>query len=381
MIDVQLVNSLHERAMDCAGRAFHANIHGQFSDAEDLFREAFELERQAAEIVAADITAEPTRSVLLRSAASLALDCREFREAERLVAIGLAGSPPEEMREELRDLLEIVYFSRHLDLRGLELDPIEFQMSLVGGAVSFGVIESGQFLRRAETLETLLFRTAERRNGVAFRETGAPSKKTLHEFEVYFSSSRAASYALTVRLGRPQRQLLMEFPEIVQPQVILDDVLECFKKFESGDIGGLKEQIPDEAYFNNFSALAKRLAPDGQKITTVGFTSVLGEESHIVALTHPPLPVWTPEAPGGETIEVVGRVRIADEAASKRSHPIFGVEDAAGKVTRISVAPGYLQDIVKPFWGEQVRVLAAKVPKPPYPMLEIVAVESEAQAE
>lgn len=125
MIDVQLVNSLHEKAMDHAGRAFHADIHGQFAIAEDLFREAYKLEKEAAEIVASDIQAEPSRSVLLHSAASLALDCREFREAEKLVAIGLAGDPPEEMREELRDLLEIVYFSRHLDLRGLELDPID----------------------------------------------------------------------------------------------------------------------------------------------------------------------------------------------------------------------------------------------------------------
>src|SRR5258708_5237963 len=128
------VNALHNKAMELAGRAFHADLHGDYPSAESLFREAFDLERQAALLLVDDQTAEPTRSILLRSAATLAVDCREFREAERLVAVGLAGNPPSEIGEELRDLLETVYFSRHLSLRGLELDPGEFQVSLTGGA-------------------------------------------------------------------------------------------------------------------------------------------------------------------------------------------------------------------------------------------------------
>jgi len=113
------INALHSQAMDAAGRAFHADIHGDYAIAETLFQEAFELERRAAMLLV-DTQTEPTRSVLLRSAASLALDCHEFREAERLIAIGLAGNPPVPISDELRDLLETVYFSRHLSLRGLD---------------------------------------------------------------------------------------------------------------------------------------------------------------------------------------------------------------------------------------------------------------------
>jgi hypothetical protein len=43
-------------------------------------------------------------------AASLALECGALREAERLIAVALSGNPPEEIAEELRDLLEQVYF-------------------------------------------------------------------------------------------------------------------------------------------------------------------------------------------------------------------------------------------------------------------------------
>jgi hypothetical protein len=78
--------------------------------ARERIRQAFDRERQAADLAAADLAKEPTRSVLHRSAASLALECGELREAERLIAAALSGDPPDEIAEELRDLLEQVYF-------------------------------------------------------------------------------------------------------------------------------------------------------------------------------------------------------------------------------------------------------------------------------
>lgn len=378
MIDVQLVNRLHDQAMDAAGRAFEADLRGDFALTEKLFHEAFEAERQAAELVAVDKTAEPSRSILLRSAASLALDCRDFRAAERLVATGLAGDPPAELLEELRDLLEVIYFSRHLDIRGLELDPIEFQMSLVGDVVGFGIVESGQFLRRAETLERLLTRTAERKYGIPFRESGGPSKKTQRDFEVYFSTSRAASYAITVRLGRPQRQLLLKLSNMVQPSEVLDEVLDCIGKFESGDIDGLRARISEEAYYNNFTALAKKLSPDGDKIRTVGFTTIKHEQKQIAALTHPPLDVWKPQIGDAVRIEVTGKVRQADETSTRSKRPVLGVEDDAGKVTKISVPPGMLQDIVKPYWGEMVKVVATRNNRATNTLVDIQALDESA---
>ena len=69
----------------------------------------FTFEKKAAVEIAGDFDFEPSRSVLHRSAASLALQCGEFREAERLIAGALAGFPPDEVADELRDLLEQVY--------------------------------------------------------------------------------------------------------------------------------------------------------------------------------------------------------------------------------------------------------------------------------
>lgn len=99
----------HERAMELADAAFEARRRQNGTEATRLFRESLQLERSAAEQVMPDIGAEPTRSVLLRSAASLALQCEEFRTAEKLIAIALSGNPPDEIVEELRTILAVVY--------------------------------------------------------------------------------------------------------------------------------------------------------------------------------------------------------------------------------------------------------------------------------
>jgi hypothetical protein len=103
------VSDIHERAMEVTDEALAAKRRGDQVNARRLFYEAFDYERRAAEMVVPDLAAEPTRSVLLRSAASLAAECGEWREAERLIAVALSGNPPVEIAEELRDLLEQVY--------------------------------------------------------------------------------------------------------------------------------------------------------------------------------------------------------------------------------------------------------------------------------
>lgn len=99
------VREWHDQAMQLVDEAFAARRAGDESIAKQKFQQAYALETQAALAVANELTNEPTRSVLLRSAATLALDCDEVREAERLVAMALAGNPPPDIADELRDLI------------------------------------------------------------------------------------------------------------------------------------------------------------------------------------------------------------------------------------------------------------------------------------
>src|SRR5262249_12481203 len=155
--------------------------------------QAFECERRAAEKAALDSVGEPTRSVLCRSAATLALDCGELREAERLIAVALSGDPPFEIAEELRDLLERVNFERHLQLHGLTLEPTEFQLSIAGEAVGLGIAPSGVFVERVRNIERLIHRTAERTRHLPFRERGPAKKSVEADFDLFLSVPRAAS--------------------------------------------------------------------------------------------------------------------------------------------------------------------------------------------
>lgn len=99
------LNENHQQAMELAEQAFAARRRNDPDTARLLALHAYQLEKQAAE----QSQTEPTRSVLHRSAATLALDCGEYREAERLAAAALASTPPEPIANELREVLAAVY--------------------------------------------------------------------------------------------------------------------------------------------------------------------------------------------------------------------------------------------------------------------------------
>ena len=82
--DIQHSEKLHDQAMDTAEQASIAKLHGDTRWPE-LFRQAFAFEREAALTLANDYDFEPSRSVLYRSAAALALECGEWRAAEQLI--------------------------------------------------------------------------------------------------------------------------------------------------------------------------------------------------------------------------------------------------------------------------------------------------------
>ena len=103
MIELAEFNKAHDRAMELANLAALARKRGVEQKALDLFQQAFELEREVATLIA-PTDLEPSRAIIHRSAATLALDCGEVRASEKLIAAGLAGNPPEAIAHELREL-------------------------------------------------------------------------------------------------------------------------------------------------------------------------------------------------------------------------------------------------------------------------------------
>ena len=102
---------LHTEAMKIAEEAFQAQQAGNATKYLHLAKKAYEKEKEAAWLLFSNFEAEPTRSVLFRSAAWLAFNCGKMREAEQLISAALAGNPPLEIIKELRDLYKEILSS------------------------------------------------------------------------------------------------------------------------------------------------------------------------------------------------------------------------------------------------------------------------------
>jgi hypothetical protein len=350
------VKDLHAKAMDLAEAAFNAKMQGALEKARTLSVEAFQLEKEAAKLLAHEIVAEPTRSILHRSAASLALDCGEVIEAEKILATALSGNPPNDIAEELRDLLEQVYFTRHLELRGIILEPTEVQLAIAGSAVGFGMAQSNYFLERVKFTEKLLYRTVERKNNKPFRDKGKLSKDVQESFELYLSVPRAASFAISLRIGLPKDQLFL--PGMDYSIEIIDEVLSCIELFNNANEEGLREKIKEESYYQNFVALAKQLAPDGDHVNFVGFTTIRDGKKREVSITRKQddIRLLPPEIAGEaekqKYVKVKGQLLYADSTKGKE-RTIKLIDEGNIKHT-IIVPEGMMSDIVKPLWEETV---------------------------
>ena len=109
------IQELHNQAMELADQADYLKMQGKDQEAKLLFSQSLDAERDAAYAAREQNLGEPTESVLFRSAASLAYCVKEYREAERLICMGLAGNPPAEIAEELRGLYDTVNFERSME--------------------------------------------------------------------------------------------------------------------------------------------------------------------------------------------------------------------------------------------------------------------------
>ena len=96
------VNHLHKKAMEFADLGLRRRARGNAEESLEYFEQALHYELAAIDEL--DKTEELAWAVLHRSAGTLALDCRDFLQAEKIVATALAQEPHPEIAEELRDL-------------------------------------------------------------------------------------------------------------------------------------------------------------------------------------------------------------------------------------------------------------------------------------
>lgn len=115
------IQELHTRAMELAEQADFLKMQGKDAEAKPLYEESLQAEKEAAYQARNQQIGEPSESVLFRSAASLAYGLKDFREAERLICMGLAGNPPQDVAHELRELYDQVSLERNLEQMNMNL--------------------------------------------------------------------------------------------------------------------------------------------------------------------------------------------------------------------------------------------------------------------
>ena len=332
------VASLHRQAMEHADAAMYFQSHGDEARFQEETKLALDLEERAAALLPCEEASEPTRTVLLRSAATLALRCRQLRRAERLVAQALLGFGPDALLDEIRDVLEQVHFDRHLAVQGDELSDNELQVSLSGQGVSFGVIAANQYLDRAKNIVNLVRRTTERLHGLPFQN----KRRSGESASLYMSAPRAGSFTMTYRLGKQPSLGGMHGPDEILP-TLLEDI----RTVDNRDWRELRNRIDDDAYLNNFVGLLRQIAPDGSNVSLVGFTVRQKGESYAVPFRRNRRELLVDQSGGTdrqlETVE--GVLSWAD----RRSNTVKLGD------TRIKVPGGVIDDIVRPLWGQPVK--------------------------
>ena len=115
--DKKSVWSLHDKAMELYDDSIAAVHNGDAVKAAELKKRASEFEAKAAAVLPEEKSSEPTRSILYRSAASMAYCAGDFEKAKRLAAKGLSGWPTKEIESELVDLLEVILKERERSMK------------------------------------------------------------------------------------------------------------------------------------------------------------------------------------------------------------------------------------------------------------------------
>ena len=346
-------NDIHNEAMDATFYALRARRRGDVDVAQALFTKALKLELAALDVMG-DV-GEPIYSMTYRSAATLALDCNDFRLAEKLASKALAGDPPSDVAWELREVLEQAMLQGHLRLDGIELADDELQMSLAGASIGHGLAPIDDFVKRANGMRKLIQKVWNYVNAQEQSENGSPKSRRSVSPDIFISPIRTGSVAVTLKVGGPRQT---DFVQVGGGGVV-GPTLDVIETVATSDVEELAAAYPEDTYRRELVRLVSDIAPDGIKVTQVGFTAVSAGKERKVPLTKTKsemsglIPRTTPEV---RVETVTGRLLFLD---GMRTNDLSSIKVllADGTVRRIKVPAGVMDDTVLPLWGRTVKAV------------------------
>jgi hypothetical protein len=202
-----------------------------------------------------------------------------------------------------------------------------------------------------------LYRTVERRLGKPYRRQGQTTRKIAEGFQLYLSVPRAASFAVSLRVGRSEQLKFEGFDVAAQ---VVDEFLDCMDLFGRQKFDTLRDRIPQEDYFLNFVGLARKLSPDGEEVNFVGLTGIKDGQFREVSLTRSQGQLSLPSARIEKGESSIQHYEGSLKGAEAIKENQIKIKLNKGRPITITVPEGLMDDIVRPMWGTDVRVSATR---------------------
>jgi hypothetical protein len=227
---------------------------------------------------------------------------------------------------------------------------------LVGRAVAAGMTLLEDFFPRIHSFQALVYRIVQRNLNLAY--TGGVPADIRNSYHMFVSPPRSGSFAVSLKLGTSSLQ--MPLPGFLGASQVVSEIMDLMELVDKSAVSEIERRIPNPAYRRNFFGLAKKLAPDGDRIARVSFTSVDGGDTRTLSVTTPASRLPVPREPGGyqsgESVEVSGVLRYADASSSQQNRNRIRVVRDGGTQVDIAVPEGLMDDIVRPLWASHVTI-------------------------
>jgi hypothetical protein len=159
------------------------------------------------------------------------------------------------------------------------------------------------------------------------------------------------------------------FPDLkeakqIEPTEIVDEIMSCYEVFEGNEPLKLKDKFKDEDYYQNFVGLAKQIAPDGNNVKLVGFTTIREGKEKSIALRKSRKELRDSIKPIEDESAHEEKISVQYTGTLMRANtPLIGkfgtvrlIEMETKESHMIKVPRSIMKDVVQPFYEEVVNI-------------------------
>jgi hypothetical protein len=259
--------SHHSESEKLAAEAELATRAGDGKRGEALYAQAAQAEVRALD----DLEPSKTRTFGITAVSAVALwyKARHYEEAQRLAhrLLGTATLPPFAI-EQLQILLQTIWSEQVRTRAGVRFSPGEVLVSVKGGEVVTGGAPLELIVSKVETIESLLYRTAEFLGGFPHRTRGPAPAQIQQICRPWLFQAAPGSYQFAVAIEEPAQGYLFG-PPGPATDAIAQTFLKILRASAEDPDETLVSTIRDPAYRATFLKLARNLTPTGKSFAAL----------------------------------------------------------------------------------------------------------------